>query len=197
MTDAVMKNLGIEEMVAVALDSNHHPLRLLCKSHTVEDLDRSNLEVLSQIEKDVNQGEILEQINPRLKSFFRGKSVVEAGIDALLKLVTHNKSANSCSQADLFDRICEREGEVKRMFLYQQRKFAKLGKAAASILNAKDILNTLLNEVESTKACKIYLSSEVFLTELECLAFPFLNCVEQTSQEELLRIYSQLHKNLL
>jgi hypothetical protein len=209
MTDAVTKNLGIEETIAASLESNHHPLHLLCKSHTVEALDRSNLDVLSQIEKDVKQQDILERINPRLKSFFRGKSaVVEAGIDAILKLVTHNKSANSCSQADLFECICEREGEVKRIFLYQQRRFAKLGKAAASILNAKDILNTLLEEIDSTnqltEACKIYMSSELFITELECLAFfnhhvtfPFLHCVEISSQEELLDIIPKLYQALL
>ena len=58
------------------------------------------------------------------------------------------------------------------MFLYQQRIFAKLRKSASWILNAKDILQMLLDEVDSTnqltKTCKIYLSSELFLTELEC-----------------------------
>jgi hypothetical protein len=206
MTDAVTKNLGIEDTIAAALESDHHPLHLLCKSHTVEALDKSNLSVLSGIESEVKQQDILERINPRLKSFFRGKSAtVEAGIDAILKLVTHNKSANSCSQADLFERICEQSGQIKRIFLYQQRRFAKLGKAAASILNAKDVLNTLLDEIDTTnqltEACKIFMSSELFLTELECLAFfnhyitfPFLHCVEISSQEELLAIIPSLYK---
>ena len=209
MTDSPTKNLGIEETIATSLGSNHIPLHLLCKSHTVEALDRSNLDVLSKVEKDVKQRETLEKINPRLKSFFRGKTAtVEAGIEAILKLVTHNKSANSCSQADLFERICEREGQVKRIFLYQQRSFAKLGKAAASILNAKEILNMLLDEIQSTnqltESCRIYMSSELFMTQLECLAFfnhyvtfPFLNCVEISSQEELLQILPKLYADLL
>ena len=209
MTDSPTKNLGIEETIATSLGSNHIPLHLLCKSHTVEALDRSNLDVLSKVEKDVKQRETLEKINPRLKSFFRGKTAtVEAGIEAILKLVTHNKSANSCSQADLFERICEREGQVKRIFLYQQRRFAKLGKAAASILNAKEILNMLLDEIQSTnqltESCRIYMSSELFMTQLECLAFfnhyvtfPFLNCVEISSQEELLQILPKLYADLL
>ena len=209
MTDAVTKNLEIEKTIAAALRLSHIPLHLLCKSHTVEALDRSNLEVLARIEKDVNQQQILESINPRLRSFFRGKTaVVECGIDALLKLVTHNKSANSCSEADQFDRICEREHVRKRIFLYQQRRFAKLGKSASSILDAKDILQMLLDEVDSTnqltETCKIYLSSELFLTELECLSFfnyfvtfPFLNCVEVSSQSELLQIIPKLHNDLL
>ena len=148
MTDSVSKNLGIEETIPHALGSEHHPYHLLCKSHTVEALDRSNLEVLSALEKKVNQQAVFKSINPALRSFFRGKAaLVEAGIDALLTLITHNKSANSCSQADLFDHICEREGVVKRIFLYQQRRFAKLGKVAASILQALDMLTMLLDEI--------------------------------------------------
>ena len=143
MIDAVTKNLGIEGTIPAALGSQHKPHHLLCKSHTVEALDRSNLEVLSKVEKNVNQQGTLESINQALKSFFRGKTaLVEAGIVALLPLITHNKSTNSCSQADLFEHICEREGVTKRVFLYQQQRFAKLGKSAPAILEAKDIDKT-------------------------------------------------------
>ena len=99
-------------------------------------------------------------------------------------MITHDKSERSCSQADLFDHICERDGITKGIFLYQQRQFAKLGKAAAALMDAKDILTILLDEVEATneliEACRMYISSELFITELECLAlfnyhvtFPF------------------------
>ena len=194
MTDSVTKNLGTEETISNALGSTHQPYHLLCKSHTVEALDKSNLEVLAKIEKSVKQQEVFEQINPSLKSFFRGKkALVEAGIEALLSLITHDKSGKSSSQADIFDHICEREQVSKRVFLYQQGRFAKLGKAALSILQAKDILQMLVNEVEGTnqlvESCRIYLSSELFITELECLSyfnhyvtFLFLNCVEVSSQ---------------
>lgn len=52
MTDAVTKNLKIEEMIPEALGSTHIPLHLLCKSHTVEVCNRLplihfNLEILS------------------------------------------------------------------------------------------------------------------------------------------------------
>ena len=43
MTDAVTKNLGIEETISTTLGSSHQPYHLLYKSHTVEALDRSNL----------------------------------------------------------------------------------------------------------------------------------------------------------
>ena len=208
MTDAVTKNLGIEETVSTTLGSSHQPYHLLCKSHTAEALDRTNLEVLSKIEQSVKQQDVLEQINPSLKSFFRGKkALVKAGIEALLSLITHDKSGKSISQADLFDHICEREQIHKRVFLYQQRRFAKLGKAALCILQAKYILQMLVNEVERpnqlVESCRIYLSSELFMTELECLAyfnhyvtFPFLNCIEVSSQIQVLEILPKLYSDL-
>ena len=143
-----------------------------------------------------------------MKSFFLGKkALVQAGIEALLSLVTHDKFVKSCSQADLFDFICEREGVSKRVFLYQQRWFTKLGKAALLILEAKDVLQMLVDEVEGTnqlvESYKIYLSSGLFITELECLAhfnhivtFPFLNCVEMSTQADLLFTLPNLHEDL-
>ena len=85
--------------------------------------------------------------------------MVEAGIEALLSLTAHDKSGKSSSQADLFYHICEREQIHKRVFLYQQRRFTKLGKAALCILQAKAILQMLANEVERTnqlvESCRI------------------------------------------
>ena len=65
----------------------------------------------------------------------------------------------------------------------------------------------LVDEVEGTNqlvgSCKIYLSSELFITELECLGlfnhnitFSFLNCVKTSTQAELLVIIPQLYKDL-
>ena len=117
MTDAVSKNLKIENNIADHFHSNHKPYHLLCKSHTVEKLDTLNLSVLSKVEASVNQRSILESISPSLKSFFHGtKTTVESGIVALLTLVSHNKSGKSSSLADLFDHICEKEGTVKEFF---------------------------------------------------------------------------------
>ena len=141
MTDTVTKNLEREETIAKALDSSHIPLHLLCKSHPFEALDKSSLQVLNEIEKSVKQQEIFEKINPALKSFFCGKkALVEAGIGALLSLIIHDKSPKSCSRASLFYFLCEREEVSKRVFLYKERQFTKLGKVALSILEAKDVL---------------------------------------------------------
>ena len=127
-----------------------------------------------------------------MKSFFRGKNtVIETGIDALMTLVSHDKSGKSCSQAKLFDLICEREGVQKGLFLYQQRRFAKLGKSAAALVEAYPMLIKLIDDIsvknQLTEACMLYLSSESFYSELEALAyfkhtviFPFLHSVEKS-----------------
>lgn len=76
------------------LGSSLIPYHLLWKSNSVEALNRLNLAVLSKIEKAVKQRQMLENINSSLKPFFRGKStVVEAGIEFLLNLITYDKSA--------------------------------------------------------------------------------------------------------
>ena len=92
-----------------SLGSDHWPYHLLCKSHTIEKLDATNLKVLATIEKSVKQRQLFELINPSLKSFFQGKkTVVEAGMGALMTLVSHDKSGKSFSQAELFDLTCVR-----------------------------------------------------------------------------------------
>ena len=162
MTDSVLKNLKIEDLIGESLGSDHWSYHLLCKSHTVEKLDATNLEVPATIEKSVKQRELFKSINPSLKSFFQGKkTVVEAGINALMTLVSHDKSGKSCSQAKLFDLTCEQESVQKRLFLYQQRRFAKLGKSAAALVEVYPMLIKLIDEInvtnQLTEACILYL----------------------------------------
>ena len=95
MTDSVEKNMLIGEGTAEKLQSEHIPLHLLYKSHSVEAFDRSNLSFLADIEKKVTFRESLEAINPAVRSFLRGKSVVECAIISILSLISHDKSANS------------------------------------------------------------------------------------------------------
>ena len=73
MTDAATKNLQTENSIASELNFQYKPIHLLCKSHTVVALDRSDLDVLNKIEKQVNQRGTLGNINQNLKSFFIGK----------------------------------------------------------------------------------------------------------------------------
>lgn len=144
----------------------------------MERLDTCNLEVLTNFETKVNRHTVLGSINPRLKFFMGKKTTMAAGIESLLKLVAHRHSGNTTSQGDTLDHICEREGLVKRLFLYQQRRFTKLWKSAASLLEVYPILKILVEKVTESdqlvEACKIYLASGLFKTELDVLAF-FLN----------------------
>ena len=75
-------------------------------------------------------------------------------------------------------------------------------------MEAKYLLTILLDEVEAINQlidmCRMYISSELFITELECLAFfnyhvtfPFLHCIEMGSQTDLCRILPKLYHNLL
>ena len=50
MTDAATKYLQIENSNASELNSQYKSMDLLCKSHTVEALDRSNFDVITKIE---------------------------------------------------------------------------------------------------------------------------------------------------
>ena len=45
MTDALSKNLKIGQLIAYKLETSYVPFHLLCRSHCVEALDRSNLEI--------------------------------------------------------------------------------------------------------------------------------------------------------
>ena len=93
-------------------------------------------------------------------------------MEALLALVTLDKSAKLASKPNLFDHICERERILKRG---EKRRFAKLGKAASSLLQALSILCKLLDETDTfnqlIESCHLYLESELFITELETLAY--------------------------
>ena len=207
MTDSVEKNLRIEEGAAEQLQSEHVPLHLLCKSHPVEAFDRSNLSVLAEIEKKVKFRESLETINPAVRSFLRGKSVVECAITSILSLISHDKSASSTNQAELFDHILEREGVVKHIAMYYERRFTKLGYSAASILEALPYLRMLLDEThlsnQHVEIVRMFLDAEFLITELHVLAFfthkitlPFLYFVEVNTQEDLLDMFPKLFGDL-
>ena len=203
MTDAVSKNLNVPSFIAKKLKTSHFPSQLLCKAHTVEALDKSNLHVLAHIENALNLREHLVNITPHLRSFYRGKfTVVVCGINALLKLISPDNSANSVSLADEFDSIVEMAGEVKHMSLYHERRFTALGYAAAAILAAWFLLKKLLMDTSANnllvQACKLYLESEVFLTVLKVLAYfthkvtlPLLNCIAIGNQNDLVQIFRQ------
>ena len=208
-TDSVSKNHFIGEGVAQRLKSSHVPIHVLCKSHTVEGLDRASLKVLTFcLEVPLNLRSEMEKVNPNLRSFFRNTTVVQAGMTALLKIVTPDSSANSCSLAVPFERLCVQHGWDRKLTLYRERRFCKLGSCANAIIQALPILEQLLEETPAdnllAQACRIYLKCEVFISELRLLAyfnhhvvFPFLHAVEKVTTPELKKILPRLHQDLL
>ena len=208
MTDAVSKNLDVEKLVSQELGSNHIPHHLLCKSHTVEGLDTSNIQVLASLELDLKMRQGFEELNPNLKSWFRGeRAVFLAGIKCLINLISHDKSGHSTNLAEEFDQIVARENQVKHIGLYQERRFTKLGYVCAALLDAMPMICTLLTEThlvnQHVEAARMYIHCEFFHTELKVIAYfsynvtlPFLNFVEKSSQNELLETLPKLYEDL-
>ena len=93
------------------------------------------------------------------------------------------------------------------MPLYHQRRFAKLGYSATSIIGALDLLQMLLHETEKdnlfVQSCKLYMECKFFFNELKILSYfthkvtlPLLNCLEMSSQKDLLQILPTLYHDL-
>jgi len=134
MTDAVSKNLKVEYLVAVELQSDHVPLHLLCKAHTCEKLDDCNETTLMKMEQRLAVRTTIEKREPRLKSFIRkSKTVVKVAIQALLQLVAKGGDGKTTSLADEFDLVLEEDGVSKSYSLYKEKRFTKLGYTAGAI----------------------------------------------------------------
>ena len=129
MTDTVTKNTEVEETIAKALDSSHIPSYLLCKTYTVEALDKSSFEVLNEIAKSVKQQEIFETIHPALKSFFCGKTaLVESGIEALLSLITLISLLNPAPKLTFFISYVKERVSAKEFSYINKDDLQNLGK---------------------------------------------------------------------
>ena len=209
MTDAVSKNLKVEIEVAAQLGSNHIPYHLLCKSHTCEKLDESNIQTLSIIENRIGLRKQLEQREPRLKSYLRSSKSIVAGtvIKALLKLVAREGDGKTTSIADDFDLILEEDKVYKTYSLYKERRFSKLGYSAGSIYDCLPQFQKALERTNKNnlliRSCRLYLESDFIKTALKalatftyCVTMQFLNCVERCDQNQLVEILPILHNDL-
>ena len=205
MTDSVEKNLHIEKGIAKELKSNHVPYHFLCKAHTVEALARSNINVLANLEHAIKFREALKSMNSGVKSFLHGeKSVVLCAIKCILSFVSHDKSATSTNQAELFDYILHHEEKIKHLSLYQLRRFTKLGYSCTLIPDALPYIQMVLNEThlsnQHTELVKMFLDSELLLTELSCLSYfthkvslPLLYAVEICNQDQICELFPKLY----
>ena len=164
--------------------------------------------MLANLENKLDFRHILTSICPATISFLRGeKSIALAGIKSISSFVSHDKSAASTNQADLFDFVLEREGKVKHLSLYKERRFTKLDYSCASILDAFPYLEMVINRThlsnQHVDMVRLLLDSEFFLSELNVLAYfthkvtlPLLNAVEVSTQQDLCNIFPQLYKDL-
>ena len=121
---------------------------------------------------------------------------------SILSLPSHDKTAHSTNQANLFDYTL-----VNHIAMYYERRFTNLGYSTACILQSLPYLRMLLTESHSSNQhiviVRMLLHSEFRSTELQVLAYsthvvnlPFLLFVEVNSQEELLKISPSLFNNL-
>ena len=153
MTDSVSKNWKVEHLVAKKLNSNHIPDHYLCNAHTSEEFDKMILSVLINIENQISLREKLEASNPQLRSFYRGNTcIVVCALKAICKLISPDTSGKSSSLSDEFDLLIEKEGKVKLISLYQERKFTKLGTTSACVVKSLELYQRLLEKPQS-KIC--------------------------------------------
>ena len=103
---------------------------------------------------------------------------------SILSLASHDKSAHSTNQANLFDYTL-----VNHIAMYYERRFTNLGYSTACILQSLPYLRMLLTEFLSTEL-------QVLAHSTHVVNLPFLLFVEVNSQEELLKISPCLFNNL-
>ena len=118
--------------------------------------------------------------------------------------MSHDKSAASTNQAELFDYILDREGKIRHLSLYQKHQFTKLGYSCTLILDALPYIQMVLNEThlsnQHTELVKMFLDSELLLTELSCLSYfthkvslPLLYAVEICNQDQICELFPKLY----
>ena len=136
---------------------------------------KDNLTTLSQLKAKVGLSEALLKREPQLKSFLRSKkSVVEAALEALLKLVAHEDDGETISLADLFT-LKLGEAAVHQTFsLYREKRFTRSGYQAGAVYDCipyfKQILNhTPLNNL-LIRACRLYLENDFIIAGFKALA---------------------------
>lgn len=92
--------------------------------------------------------------------------------------------------------------------MYKERRFARLGYSAGAIFECIPQFKKLLQRTTKNnllvRACRLYLESDFVIAALKALSnftyfitMPFLNCVEQCNQNDLVNILPELHKELL
>lgn len=208
MTDSVGKNLKIAPAIskAIGTDPSRWPLQLLCTAHSCEVMDKKCLELCMETENHTNiKGQILGKM-PGLGAFFRAKkSVVEVAVEAITKLIL-NTGLKTSLYKEFLD-VCDEHQVSRKIGAYKQRRFAKLGYCAGSIVHHLPEIRALLEKFHGnqlSQACKLYLSIPYIIEAMQSLSIitefvilPYLEMVQKYDNVQLLTILPQLHHDLL
>lgn len=103
MGDSTAHNLGVEEIVAEKLESEHVPGQLLCQVHPCMMFSRELEKVWKEIDTTIGPNKIFAHFNVSLSD--QNDSVTQQWLNCLLRLVSHDfdhKSWNKACEFDLF-----------------------------------------------------------------------------------------------
>ena len=136
---------------------------------------KDNLTTLSQLKAKVGLSEALLKREPQLKSFLRSKkSVVEAALEALLKLVAHEGDGKTISLADLFTLKLEETGVHKTFSLYKEKRFTRLGYQTGAMYDCIPYFRQILNDTALNnlliRACRLYVENDFIIAGFKALA---------------------------
>ena len=103
MGDSTAHNLGVEEIVAEKLESEHVPGQLLCQVHPCMMFSRELEGVWKEIDTTIGPTKIFAHFNVSLSE--QNESVTQQWLNCLLRLVSHDfdhKSWNKAAEFDIF-----------------------------------------------------------------------------------------------
>ena len=198
----------VEKGLAEVLHSKHVPHHLLCKSHTCERLDSDILSALTEKENKIGLKKLIISQEPSLKSFLgSAKCVTEVELVSILKLVSRDSDGKTVSFRDQFDLALECDDIHKSLSLYKEKRFTKLGYLAGAVFDCLPYFRKILVETPLknllVRACRIYVDNKFIAAGLKALAIftfkvtmPFLNFVEKSIQEDLVKVLPQLFVDL-
>ena len=100
--------------------------------------------------------------------------MVEAALEALLKLVAHEGGVKAISQADLFTLKLEEAGVDKTFSLYKENIFTRLGYQAGAVYDCIPYFRQILNDTPLNnlliRACRLYFKNDFIIAGFKALA---------------------------
>lgn len=90
--------MNVEELVVQKLSSGHVSIHIICKSYTLEKLDKCCINALSEANSELKITEMIIKRHPRLKPLVhQPRSAAVCALNALLKIVAYDQSGKRTS----------------------------------------------------------------------------------------------------